>query len=111
MLKKNKRIGVKEFKKTMSEGKSFKSNYFYLRVLQNETGRLLTGVAVSRRLAKKAYRRNYYKRLVRHILKESVPHFDTGYNIVITANDNVEGKSFEELVEDAKKLLRKAKIF
>jgi ribonuclease P protein component len=111
MLSLKHRLNREDFQKTISVGRSFKSNYFYLKILPNDVERIRAGVGVSKKLAKKATQKNYYKRLMRHVLKEALPRLNTGYDAVIIAGDNVKGKKFDKLVDDAKTLFKKTNIF
>lgn len=111
MLSVKHRLNRKDFQKTISAGKALKSNSFYVKILPNDVKRIRTGVGVSKKLSKKATQRNYYKRLLRHVLKEALPHLDAGYDVVIIGGENIKGKKFEELVDDAKTIFKKTNIF
>lgn len=97
----------KDFNKVIQKGRAYKSRAFYLKILENNTRRTRIGVAVAKRLTTKAVRRNYYKRVLRHVLHEAISDMSSGYDIVLIAQEDIEGKNFEELVRELKNLLSK----
>lgn len=104
-------LNTEDFEKTMAQGQSFISRFFYLKVFKNNTGKTKAGVAVSKKLVDKITTRNRYKRILRHILKINLPNLEAGYNVILIAKPNIKGEKFKSLSEDAKYLLQKTKIF
>lgn len=111
MISKKYRLNTEDFEKTMLRGSSFTSRFFYLKTTKNNLGSIRIGVAISKKLADKITTRNYYKRILRHILKNNLSDFKFSYDIVLIAKLNIKGEKFKSLSEDAKSLLQKAKIF
>jgi len=107
MLPKKNRLDVKEFNRTLKKGKGYSGKFFYLKVLKNDEGKIMIGVAVSKKLGKSAVHRSYYKRLLRHLLTKSLPGLRAPYNIILTGKENIKDKKFEELEKDAGQLLQK----
>jgi len=107
MLPKKHRLDAKEFSRTIENGKSYSSKYFYLKILRNDKGKTMVGVAVSKKLGKSAVHRSYYKRLLRHLLTKSLPGLRAPHNIILTGKENIKDKKFEELEKDAGQLLQK----
>lgn len=112
MISKKYKLGTKEFKKTIDRGCGYNSEFFYLKTLKNSEGILIAGVGVSKKLARKAVKRNYYKRILWHILKDVLgSNFNSlGYNIVLIAQEGVDKNKFEYLKKDAQSLFEKAKL-
>lgn len=108
MFPKKHRLSVKEFNKVLNDGRSFNSHFFYLRILKNDLEFIRIGVAVSKGLGKAPSRKNYYKRVLRNLLKLSLPSMATGHDIVLIAKDNIKNIKFQELEKDATELLQKA---
>lgn len=111
MFSKKNRLSTREFSHTLTKGNGKSGKYFYIKFLKNDVGFIRIGVAVSRGLGKKPSQKNYYKRVLRGILRETLVHLDFGYDIVLTAKDNIKNKKFEELKSDAIELFRKTNIF
>lgn len=107
MFSKKHRLNVKEFNKVLNSGKSFNSYFFYLKILKNDLGFVRIGVAVSKRLGKMPSQKNYYKRVLRNLLKLSLPSLAIGHDIVLIAKENIKNRKFQELEKDAIKLLQK----
>ena len=109
-LKKH-RLSTEEFSSTIRKGVNYNSEFFYLKILMNDQGLLKVGVAVSKNLGKKPTQRNYYKRVLRHLLREASLDWQTHYNIILTAKDNIKNVKFNELKQDAIKLLQKTELY
>ena len=107
MFSKKYRLSVKEFNKVLNSGKSFSSHFFYLKILRNDLGFIRIGVAVSKKLGKASVHKNYYKRVLRSLLKLSLPSMATGHDIVLIAKENIKNRRFQELEKDATELLQK----
>ena len=107
MLARQHTLPRKDFNKVIQEGRAYKSRAFYLKVLENNTSRTRIGVAVAKKLTARAVRRNYYKRVLRHILSETISDTSLGYDIVLIASEDIKGKKFEDLLYEVKNLLNK----
>ena len=112
MISKKYRLGVKEFQKTITKGQGYNSKFFYLKILKNSKGQARVGVGVSKKLTKKAVKRNYYKRVLRHILKDVLgDSFDMiGCDIVFIGQEAMGKNKFDYLKKDAQDLLKKTKL-
>ncbi|OGZ63058.1 MAG: ribonuclease P protein component [Candidatus Spechtbacteria bacterium RIFCSPLOWO2_02_FULL_38_8] len=110
MFSKKYRLSVKEFENTIKKGKSYSSKFFFLKLLKNNYGVIKIGVAVSKKLAPKSAQKNYYKRILRHLLKESCPKTSVHYNVILTAKENIKNVKFNDLKQDAIELLQKTEL-
>ena len=108
MFSKKYRLSVKEFDEVLNKGKSFSSHFFDLKILRNNLGFVRIGVAVSKKLGKASSQRNYYKRVLRNLLKLSLSSVAVEYDIVLIAKANIKNRKFQELEKDAINLLQKA---
>lgn len=106
MPKKNK-LNTKEFQRVFKEGKSLRSETFFVKYLNNDLGRIRTGVGVTKKLGKNAVQKNKYKRILRHILKNTLKDVSSGHDIVLIVNENAGNKTFTELQKEAYELLHK----
>ena len=91
----------------MREGRSFKNETFYIKVLKNKEHKIRIGVGVGQKITKKAASRNYYKRLLRHISKEVFTDFKLSYDVVLILH-SFKGEKFEILKKNAEDILQKA---
>jgi len=112
MISKEHRLGVKEFQSTIKKGKGYNSDFFYLKILINSENKIRAGVGVSKKLGNKAVKRNYYKRILKHILKDLLGEkLDSiGYDIVLIARESLKGKDFNYLKKDAQVLFKRTDL-
>ena len=61
-------------------------------------------MAVSRELTKKITKKNYYKRVLRSIIKETPLPFNQGVDLVLTLKKEAEGQEYKNLADEAQKL-------
>lgn len=102
-----KRLRSTEFQKVIRGGAARHSTFFFLRVAKNSLQQKRVGVAVSKQLAKKASQRNYYKRVLRHLLKETISAVPAGYDIILIARPNIKNQRFAILKKDVQDLFYK----
>jgi len=102
-----KRLGSAEFQNTIRSGVGYHSKFFSFKIAPNLLQQTRIGVAVSKKLAKKANQRNYYKRVLRNLLRE-VPTLPAGYDIILIAHPDIKNQRFAILKKDAQELLHKA---
>ncbi|MEX0869917.1 MAG: ribonuclease P protein component [Candidatus Spechtbacterales bacterium] len=107
MLKRKQTINAKTFTEVISKGKSYGSKTFFVKVLKNNEGHARFGIGVSKKTTKSPVKKNYYKRVLRHILKDMISSniFNCSCDVVIIIQPDAAEKSFEELKKDAEKLL------
>ena len=111
MLPKKNKLSTKEFQSVFKKGKSLRSETFFIKYLDNNLERARIGVGVTKKLGKNAVQKNRHKRVLRHILKNTLKDANTGYDIVLIANENAENKTFKELQKEAYELLHKTTKF
>ncbi|MEX2144973.1 MAG: ribonuclease P protein component [Candidatus Spechtbacterales bacterium] len=111
MFSKKNRLSSAEFSRTIKKGKGYSSPALHVKLIKNSTGYIRIGVGVSKQLATRPTKRNYYKRILKNTLFAVLPEKDTPYDVVIIARESAGDKSFEELKKDAKDLLQKTPIF
>jgi len=102
------RLSHKEFQDVFKKGKALQGSFLLLKITDNTIGSARVGVAVSAKVVKKATKRNYYKRILRTIIKEAASHTSKGYDIILVLNHKTETTSFEDLKKDAYNTFRKA---
>jgi len=97
----------KDFENVFKNGKGFKEDLLYLKVIKNDLGCLRIGFIVGKNFSKKAVERNRIKRRLREIVKERI--IEKGLDVVIVVMPKAQN-NFEELEKTIAKLFKKAKI-
>ncbi|MDX1535233.1 MAG: ribonuclease P protein component [Candidatus Spechtbacterales bacterium] len=110
MIPKKNTLNTKEFTQVIKNGKNYKGKFFFIKVLKNKDKKTRIGVGVSKKLTKKAVLRNYYKRLLRHVIVEVLPTLDSDVDIVFIGQENIKSANFQELIKDANDIFKKANI-
>ena len=111
MFSKKHRLNTREFEHTLAKGHVHRGRFFYVRITKNNLGIVRVGVAVSKKIAKAPTKKNYYKRVLRHVVHEAIGNLNLGFDIIIIGNEDIKNRKFEDLREDAIQLFKKTNIF
>lgn len=112
MLPKQNRLKKrKDFEKVFKQGRGFKEDFLFLKVIENNLEVSRFGFLVSQKVSKKAVVRNKIKRRLRELLKTKLPEIKKGIDGVLIALPGLEDRDFWELEKILTKLLEKAGIF
>lgn len=103
MISKAQRLSRSEFSSVFERGKRIHSDAFSL-IYSPAEGDPKASVVVSKKIAGNIISRNFLRRRLYEVLKTELV-FDS----ILLAKKGVKDKSFKELVEEYKNLLRKAK--
>jgi len=101
----------KDFERVYKEGKGYKEDFLFLKIVEN--GKKLTrfGFVVGKNFSKKAALRNQIKRKLREIIRLKFKKIKKGFDaVLIIKPSGFEKKDFCEVEEIISKLLTKAKI-
>jgi ribonuclease P protein component len=101
-----------DFAKVYASGDRYRGTYLNLRIFLDNNPPLITriGIVVSKKVSKLAVSRNRFKRQLRAIFRQLLSQLKEGLQIVVTVNP-VQGKpSYQEIWDDLKSLLVKAKV-
>ena len=108
MLKKQNRLTKKkDFERIFKQGRGFKENALFLKIVEKEAGPTKVGIIVSKKVSKKAVERNKVKRRIREIVRKI--EFKQGFDIIIITHPSAKDLSFEEIKEQIINLFKKAK--
>ena len=103
-----------DFQRVRQQGRSITSRLLILAWIPNEVGRLRIGFVVSKRISKLAVERNYIKRLLSeaiwHVMQYRLPKLTGGWDIVLSARNQVTTVDLHTLEEDLVNLLQKARL-
>jgi ribonuclease P protein component len=76
----------------------------------NDVARLRIGFVVGKRISKRAVDRNYIKRLLSEAIRPALADLPGGFDIVISAKNQVMGSDLDVLRHDIATLLRRAHL-
>jgi ribonuclease P protein component len=107
MLKKN-----YEFKIVLDKGKCYSGKYIVIFVKRNNKNSNFLGIAISSKLGN-AVKRNYLKRIIREVYKNTEEQIKTGYNIVFLwkKKSNIEKACYDNIKKDTIKIFKDAEMF
>jgi len=100
----------KDFGKVFKEGKGYKENFLYLKIVKNNLKISRFGFITSKKFSLKATLRNKIKRRLREIIRINLEDIKKGIDGVIIVMPGLEINDFWELEEITKTLLKKAGI-
>lgn len=113
MLPKKHRLMLsKDFEILKNQGRRINGPLFNLIVAkrdENQPPRF--GFVVSRKIDKKAVRRNRCKRLLREATRPFLSSAKPGYDVLLLAKKPLKEKSFGETEEEMRRMFEKAKLF
>ncbi|TMB87395.1 MAG: ribonuclease P protein component [Chloroflexi bacterium] len=99
-----------DFQRVRQQGRSITSRLLILAWIPNEVGRLRIGFVVSKRISKLAVERNYIKRLLSEAIRRALPELLSGWDIVLSARNQVTTADLHMLEEDLVNLLHQARL-
>ncbi|PZV14739.1 MAG: ribonuclease P protein component [Pseudanabaena sp.] len=100
-----------DFAKVYAKGDRYRGSYLNLRILFDINDPLTKiGIVVSKKVSKLAVTRNRFKRQLRAILRQLLSQLKDGLQIVVTVTTVQSKPSYQELWDDLKNLLAKAKV-
>lgn len=111
MLPKENRLKKgKDFESVFREGKGFKENFLFLKILENNLNKTRFGFIVSQKVSKKAALRNKTKRKLREAVREKLKEVKKGIDGILVASPGLEKKDFWEIKESIDNIFKKAGI-
>ena len=111
-----------DFAKIYAKGDRYRGTYLSLRVLhtcnpsldQDQPQQKLlptqVGIVVSKKYSKLAVSRNRFKRQIRYIFRQLLSQLKDGLQIVVTVNTVQSTPSYQQIWDDLKILLKKARV-
>ncbi len=94
---KNRLLKEKDFEKVFKNGKGFKQDFLYLKLLENELPETRFGIVISKKVCKKAVTRNKIKRRIRHLIKQTLPDIKKGKDVILIVLKDKEITSLDDL--------------
>ena len=100
-----------DFAKVYAKGDRYRGTYLNLRILFDTNDPLTRiGLVVSKKVSKLAVTRNRFKRQLRAIFRQLLSQLKNGLQIVVTVTAVQSKPSYQELWDDLKNLLARAKV-
>ena len=99
-----------EFQRVRQQGRSVTSRLLILAWIPNDVGRLRVGFVVSKRISKRAVERNYIKRLLSEAIRPAIPKLSGGWDIVLSARNQITTADLRALEQDIVNLLHRARL-
>ena len=99
-----------EFQRVRQQGRSITSRLLILAWAPNEVGRLRVGFVVSKRISRLAVERNRVKRLLSEAVRRHLSELPAGWDIVLSARNQVTTADLHMLEEDLVNLLHQARL-
>ncbi|MFA6410283.1 MAG: ribonuclease P protein component [Candidatus Buchananbacteria bacterium] len=100
----------RDFKRINSLGKAYFCQLFRIKILPNQRPVSRLAVVVSTKVSKKATLRNRLKRQFREIIRLNREKIKTGYDIILSPNNQALGHKYADLEENFLALLNKARL-
>lgn len=100
----------KEFDRVFKEGNSFKNDLFLIKVADNELDTSRFGFVVSKKVSKKAVRRNKIKRWLRESTRPLLKDMKRNVDCTVISFPSINDSSFQEIQEHLITTLKKAEL-
>jgi ribonuclease P protein component len=108
--KKNRLKKKKDFERVFRGGKSFKKGFLVLRLKKNDLKINRFGFVVSKKISKKAVKRNQIKRRLREAVRSKMNLYKKGFDLIFISLPGLEKKNFQNIKDTIVFLLNKSKI-
>jgi len=100
-----------DFAKVYANGDRYRGKYLNLKILvDNNSEFTKIGIVVSKKVSKLAVSRNRFKRQLRAIFRQLLSQLKCGLQIVVTVVASENKPSYQQLWDDLKNLLARAKV-
>ena len=86
----------RDFQVVYKKGKSYANKYLVMYVLENNTEENRLGISVSKKVGNSVVRHRI-TRLIRESYRLQESKFQNGYDIVVIARTNANGKTYQEI--------------
>lgn len=107
---KNRLKKKKDFERILKQGKGFTEDFLFLKIIKNDFKVSRVGFIVSKKISKKAVRRNKIKRRLREIAYSYLDKIQPGFDLVFLTKPGIEKRDFWELEQIVGKIFKKSKI-
>ncbi|HLG75915.1 MAG TPA: ribonuclease P protein component [Ktedonobacteraceae bacterium] len=99
-----------DFQRVRQQGRFVASRLLILAYMPNDLDALRIGFVVSKRISKRAVERNYIKRVLSEAIRPIIADMPAGWDLVLSAKNQVVGVPLSVLVQDIALLVRRAHL-
>lgn len=99
-----------DFQRVRQQGRSVASRLLIVAWTPNTVSHIRVGFVVSKRISKRAVRRNYSKRLLSEAIRSYLPELSGSWDVVITARSPIVDAHLRDIAQDIGILLRRARL-
>ncbi|GCF06561.1 ribonuclease P protein component [Dictyobacter arantiisoli] len=99
-----------DFQRVRQQGSSTSSRLLILAWKANDQAALRVGFVVSKRISKRAVRRNHIKRLLAEAVRPYIADIPSGFDLVFSARNQIVDIRLPVLIQDISTLLRRARL-
>jgi len=99
-----------DFQRVRQQGRAVASRLLIVAWAPNDVSRVRVGFVVSKRIAKRAVRRNYIKRLLGEAIRPYLSELSGYWDVVITAKSPIVDVPLHDIAQDIGILLRRARL-
>ncbi|MEA3295604.1 MAG: ribonuclease P protein component [Patescibacteria group bacterium] len=110
LLKQNRLKKKKDFEKVFNQGKIYRHDFLFLKILSNDLEFSRIGFIVSKKISKKAVVRNKVKRRLRNIVRKKIVEMKKNNDMIIIALAGIEKKTFKEIESGITEIFIKTEI-
>lgn len=112
MLPKENRLKKKkDFERVFKEGRGFKEDFLFLKVIKNNLKINRFGFLIGKNFSKKSTLRNKIRRRLSEIIRLKTPKLKNNFDAILIIVPSLEIKDFWEIEEAINKIFLKAKLF
>lgn len=110
LFRKNRLNRKKDFERVIKNGKGKKDRYLAIKFLENGLDYSRIGFVISRKIVKKATRRNLIKRRLRECFRKILPETKKGLDIVIFSLEGIDKLDFSQIKDNLENILQESNL-
>lgn len=99
-----------EFQQVIKNGKSVANEILVLYYMPNQEKSLRVGFSVGKKIGI-AVERNYYKRVLREIMRRYEPKIREGFDLILIARAAIKEKKFQEIEDLTERLMKRTSVW
>jgi ribonuclease P protein component len=110
MLASKNRLAKKlDIKKVFDNKKSIFGNNIIINFIPTKNPNPRFAFSISSKYFKKSVERNYYKRILRSIIREILPNISKNFDFVVVIKSNIKNSKYQEIKQECINLFNKIK--
>ena len=110
LFKENRLKKTKDFENVFKNGKGYKEDFLYLKILKNDLKNSRFGFVVGKNFSKKAVLRNKMRRKLRELVKNNISQIDTSIDGILMVRPASQLADFKSLDKKIENLFKKSGV-